>query len=161
VKGRSVGISRDLAGGKASVSRLSIRESRPQARLLMQFVCFAGVGVAGTCVHYAVLIVLVEVLGVSAVPGSAAGFVVGALVNYLLNHRFTFRSHQPHCEVAPKFYAVAMTGFVLNTTIMTIATHSFTVPYLLAQAAATAMVLIWNFSANRWWTFKEKRDAAH
>jgi putative flippase GtrA len=127
----------------------------------MQFVCFAGVGVAGTCVHYAVLIVLVEVLGVSAVPGSTAGFVVGALVNYLLNHRITFRSHQPHREVAPKFYAVALTGFVLNATIMTLATHGFTVPYLLAQAAATAVVLLWNFSANRWWTFKESSNAAH
>jgi len=75
-----------------------------------------------------------------------------------VNRRITFQSRKPHLEAAFKFYLVALTGLALNTSIMALATHYFNVPYLLAQAAATGMIMMWNFSANRWWTFKEKTD---
>ena len=129
------------------------------AGVVLQFARFAGVGIAGTSAHYATLIALVKGAGISPVPSSALGFVVGAFVNYLLNRRITFQSRKPHLEAAFKFHLVALTGLALNTSIMALATHSFNVPYFLAQAVAIGMILMWNFFANRWWTFKEKTDS--
>jgi putative flippase GtrA len=36
--------------------------------------------------------------------------------------------------------------------------ESWGMQYLLAQFVTTAIVLVWNFSANRWWTFRAGTD---
>ncbi len=81
-----------------------------------------------------------------------AGFAAGAMVNYSLNYRFTFRSGNPHYTSLPKFLAVALAGLCLNTMIMTLATER--IHYLLSQSIATILVLGWNFLCNRYWTFR-------
>lgn len=122
--------------------------------MIKQFVVFAAVGAIGTLSHYCVLIVLVQLLGVNPVVASGTGFAVGALVNYLLNYRVTFRSARPHQEAAPRFFAIAAVGMLANTVIMALGTKVFAIQYLLAQIIATGMVLGLNFVANRLWTFR-------
>ena len=92
---------------------------------------------------------------VSPVIASAVGFVLGAFVNYILNYRYTFRSTKNHREAMTKFMAVALAGLILNTFIMAMATGYFALHYLLAQILATGLVLIWNYSVNLLWTFRE------
>ena len=128
--------------------------------VLVQFVCFSGIGVIGTLTHYTTLLMLVEIAEVGAVLASACGFVVGALVNYLLNYRYTFRSKRRHHEAISKFFTVALVGLGLNTLIMSLAIGILFLHYLLAQVIATGLVLIWNFSGNRWWTFREATNGA-
>ena len=65
-----------------------------------QFLRYAIAGAAGTAVHYLVLIALVQGASVAAVPASTAGAVAGALVNYRLNHRYTFESDRSHATAA-------------------------------------------------------------
>ena len=116
-----------------------------------QFLHYAGVGAVGTAGHYAVYIALVNsAIGVTV--SSVAGFIVGALINYGLNYRYTFNSRQPHRRAISKFFSVALIGLLLNTLIV-FALDRLHWHYLLAQAAATIMVLVWNFAANRNWTF--------
>jgi putative flippase GtrA len=126
---------------------------RTSSALLVQFARFAGVGVIGTLTHYAVLVVLVESLLVAETPASAFGFVVGALVNYTLNRRYTFRSSIPHSSGLSRFLIVAATGAALNTLIFYFALTHAGMHYLVAQVIATSLVLIWNFAGNRFWTF--------
>jgi len=57
-----------------------------------QFLMFAGVGAIGTVGHYTTLIVLVQFWKVDPVFASSFGFVVGAVINYILNYHFTFQS---------------------------------------------------------------------
>jgi len=75
-----------------------------------QFFTFAGIGAIGTAGHYATLILLVQAMNVSPVFATTTGFVIGALINYLLNYRITFKSNKQHRETITKFFSVAAMG---------------------------------------------------
>ena len=118
-----------------------------------QLMYFLAVGALATGIHFIVLAGTVHCFGVNPVIGSAAGFLSGAGVNYLLNYRFTFNCSSPHMETSLKFFTIAGSGLLLNTVLMFLLTMNL--HYLLSQAIATAMVLVWNFLCHRFWTFRE------
>jgi putative flippase GtrA len=124
------------------------------ARLIpRQFLLFAAIGAVGTAAHYAVLIALVHSQTAGPKAATSFGFAVGALVNYMLNYRFTFNSDKPHSDTLPKFLAVAASGAGLNYAVMWLGIEALHIHYLAAQIAATALILMWNYWVNRVWTF--------
>ena len=125
-------------------------------KLAHQFTMFSAVGGVAAVGHYGTLIALSELADAAPVPASLAGFIVGGVISYLLNYRFTFRSTKQHREAVTKFLAVATTGFVLNGLFMWGLTGPANLHYLPAQLVATGLVLIWTFSCNRFWTFRDK-----
>jgi len=128
--------------------------SRFRTSLLSQFAGFASVGAMATATHYVVLIGLVQLGRVSPLIATAIGAFVGAFVSYILNYRYVFRSKAGHMTSLPKFFAIAGIGLVLNSFFMWIFNTGLHLHYLLAQAIATGLVLVWSFSANRIWTFR-------
>ena len=120
-----------------------------------QFLVFAAIGAIGTSGHYAVLILLVQALRVEPVLATTLGFVVGALINYLLNYRITFKSNKKHREALIKFLAVAGIGAAVNAMLMSAGMHLFDVNYMVIQLLATCIVLVFNFMANKYWTFSD------
>ena len=118
-----------------------------------QFLLFSAIGAIGTGGHYACLIILVQLDLASPVIATTLGFAVGAAINYGLNYRFTFDSDKLHREALTKFLIVAATGAILNAGIMSAGLRSLDIHYLLIQLLATAIVLVLNFSANKYWTF--------
>lgn len=116
-------------------------------------VLFAVVGSAGTFVHYSILIGLVQLLTVTPALASTIGFIFGALTNYLLNYRYTFRSGKSHGTTIGKFYAVAMSGMLLNALILSFFVNILSLHYIPAQVLTTFLIFLWTFSGNRWWTF--------
>ena len=118
-----------------------------------QFLRFALVGTAATFTTYSVLIVGVEGLHTNAVTASIVGYLLGMVVNYILNYRYTFGSDQHHHVVIPKFLVVMVVGMSINAAVMYAGTNWFGLHYLLAQLAAVAMVLMVSFTANRLWAF--------
>ena len=118
-----------------------------------QFLVFAGIGAIGTVGHYTTLILLVQLLHTNPVIASTIGFVTGALINYLLNYRITFNSNKEHHETLTKFFSVATLGAVFNGLIMSAGFHLFDIHYLIIQLIATGLVLVFNFMANKHWTF--------
>lgn len=118
-----------------------------------QFIAYAGVGAIGTAVHYLILILMVELVNLSPVVASSCGAITGAFVNYYLNYRFTFNSNKSHKEAITKFMIVALAGFVINLVIMWLLTSVIVINYLIAQVITTGVVLVANYSANRFWTF--------
>jgi putative flippase GtrA len=123
--------------------------------LLKRFILYAGIGVIGTAGHFAVLIVLVDLVSFSPSAGSSFGFIVGAIINYLLNYQFTFQSDKQHLETLPKFLTIAIVGFFLNGAIMLVGTEWLSLHYLLMQVLATTTTLFASFAGNYLWTFKE------
>lgn len=119
----------------------------------MRFLRYALVGAVGTAAHYVVLIVLVQGAGVGPVPGSTAGAFVGAIVNYVLNHRYTFASRKLHTHALPRFAAIACAGMIANAALLAILVNGFGVFYLVAQVVATLAVLGLTYVTNRAWTF--------
>jgi len=124
-------------------------------RLLPQFLSFALIGLLGTAAHFLVLYSLVAQLDLGPVPASSAGAVIGALVNYALNYRLTFSSRKRHRDALPKFLVVAAGGWLLNGLLMAMLLSRLDIHYLLVQVIVTSLVLVWNFIANRFWTFRE------
>lgn len=118
-----------------------------------QFLLFAGLGVIGTLGQYTVLVVLVQFWAVDPVFASSLGFVVGAAINYILNHRFTFQSKKRHSEALTKFLIVAIIGAGINGFIMYIGVENTRINYMIIQLFATVLVLFWNFIVNKAWTF--------
>ncbi len=118
-----------------------------------QFLMFAGIGVVGTIGHYTVLIVLVQFWAVDPVIASSLGFVVGAVINYILNYHFTFQSDKQHAEALTKFLIVAAVGAGINGLIMYYGVENTNINYMVVQVFATLVVLMWNFVVNKLWTF--------
>jgi putative flippase GtrA len=118
-----------------------------------QFQKFLLVGGLATATQYAVLVGMVRFLGADPVFASSCGYVISALLNYYLNHRLTFRSAQSHRRALPRFALISGGGLLLNSSIVWVLSEHGPIPYLAAQIAATAVVLLWNFWANSKWTF--------
>ena len=120
---------------------------------LSQFGKFLLVGAFATALQYVVLALLVQTAGMDPVLASSIGYLLSALANYDLNYRLTFRSHVPYFGGMFRFGLVAAAGFMLNGLVIGVGTKALGLHYLLAQVAATVVVLFWNFFANRRWTF--------
>lgn len=138
-------------------SPVAVTMSLRGSSIFRQFVSFVGVGAVATAAHYLILIVLVQFYHFDATLASGIGAVAGAFISYVLNYRFTFRSKSSHALSIAKFFAVAGVGLVLNSITMLICIELFGFYYLLSQVLATALVLIWSFTANRAWTFRDLR----
>ena len=121
--------------------------------MLPQFLRYSSAGVIGTAAHYAVLVALVQGAEAGVVAASTAGAITGAGINYVLNHRFTFGSTQPHGRALPRFAAVAAGGIALNALVLAGMLALVGPHYVLAQVVATLAVLVAGYLANRAWTF--------
>ena len=122
--------------------------------MLTQFLKFAGVGAVATIVQYLILIALTESGLTGPVVASTLGYVTSGVLNYSLNYSYTFNSQECHRSAALKFVTVSSLGLGLNTSLMYVSVHTLGFYYLLGQLLATGVVLLWNFFANRWWTFR-------
>ena len=120
--------------------------------MLSKFIAFILIGAIGTIAHYSILYCLVEFYACNPVWGSGWGALAGLLINYFLNYSLNFKSQQSHVQTLPKFTVIATLGFCLNLGLMTLLTPKLY--YLFAQIITTGIVLIWNFFANNFWTFK-------
>jgi len=120
-----------------------------------QFFLFAGIGAIGTAGHYAALILLVQLVNTSPVVATTIGFVIGALINYVLNYRITFNSSKRHREALTKFLLIASSGAIINAAIMMEGIALLDIHYMVIQVVATCSVLVLNFMANKYWTFAD------
>lgn len=128
--------------------------------LINQFARFVGVGLTAAFAHFSTLAILVEMDAVGPVLGSAVGFVVGGIVSYILNRRFTFDATRSHAGAVPRFIVVAGVAFVLNETLMWLFVDKVGLFYLLAQFLTTGITMIWTFTGYRVWAFAH-RSATH
>ena len=124
---------------------------------LRRLMRFAAVGAVGTAAHYALLLALVEGFGAAPLAGSAAGFGLGAVINYGLGRLLVFRSGRPHREALPRFVLVVLAGLGWNALLMALLS-ALGLHYVVAQILTTALLLLWHYGVHAVWTFR--RDPA-
>jgi putative flippase GtrA len=123
-------------------------------QLIRQFSSFFWIGITAACVHYGLLIVLVQIAHQPVLPSTLIGYTAGGTVSYLLNRTHTFNMGRPHEESSWRFAVVAGVGFVLTMIFMYLFHDLWRVPYVLAQLVTTGIVMIWSFAAHKFWTFR-------
>lgn len=142
----------------AAIRGLALRQrSGPMIALARQFTSYLGIGFGAAALHYTILVALVELGGVHPVLAALVGYTSGGFLSYGLNRSHTFGSERPHREAVWRFALVAGVGFGLTYAAMYVFVDVLHQPYLAAQVVTTGMTLVWNFSANRFWTFRFER----
>lgn len=122
----------------------------------MSLLRYALVGGAATCVHYAVLVALVETGALAAGPAAGVGALHGAAFSYFLNRKVTFRATaMPHRHGMPRFLLVASLGAALSSGIVAAGLALTSWHYLTWQIAATATAWLFSYGLNLHWTFRE------
>lgn len=123
--------------------------------LLLQFLRFAAVGLSGTAVQYLSLWIGCDQFAVlSAQSASALGYILGSVVNYVLNYFLTFGSSKSHAEAASKYFSILAVGWSINYVLMGYLPAHLGWNHWFAQLLSTGIVLLWNFSGSKWWAFK-------
>ena len=120
---------------------------------LRSLISFVLVGGFATGVHYALMALLIWLVDCPLVLASAIGFAVSAVANYLLNARLTFRSKESHAKTLPRFIVTALLGLAINSLLLAFLVSLGMHPAL-AQLLTTLGVMLWNYTINALWTFK-------
>ena len=139
----------------------------------IRFLKFAFVGVTGTIVDFGIMNLMRLVVGVPLIWAQAISFSVAVVNNFLWNRYWTYpdsRSKAPHRQLL-QFVLINMVGIIVRTPLVTwfdkvilslLDKNSISLPldnYVISQnlalAGAVAIVLLWNFFANRYWTYSD------
>lgn len=126
-----------------------------------RFFRYASVGALATLVHGALLAGLVEYAGWAAWVASGAGAIAGAQVAFVGNRVVTFVATPSVGWRASwlRFQLTAAAGALVGMVIVSVGVHAG-VHYLIAQAVATAAVLIGTYAVNARWTFVGRRPGS-
>ena len=130
----------------------------PHLREVKYFLKFSVVGVTGFIVDFGSLTILHELLDFPLLPSVATAFCAAVVNNYVWNILWTY-SHQDHSnhhhKTLSKFAVVSLVGLLVNLSIVHVMSNILGIFWLFSKITATAIVLFWNFAANRLWTFRE------
>lgn len=145
--------------------------ARSNRKEVKRFAKFATVGAAGAITHFTIVNLLVQLLTVSERAANPIGFGAAVLQNFLLNRRWTFpESRQRNAgRQLVQFALVSIIGLSLNQLVFVVVDYfleplvahfieqprlAHAISYNLALAVAIGVVLFWNFTANRLWTYR-------
>jgi putative flippase GtrA len=129
---------------------------------LMRFVKFALVGAIGAVIDFSVLNLMHKAFLWPLLWANTLSVSVAILSNFTWNRLWTFpesRSRRKR-EQLPQFALINFVGLGINNLIVVGLAAFFKGfiadpwHYNLAKAIAIAVVLFWNFGANRLWTYK-------
>lgn len=134
---------------------------------------FAVVGGTGTVIDFGIFNLLTQLTPISSIAASVISFSCAVVNNFLLNRAWTFKGSKAHSLPVQmgQFALISVVGLAIRTPIFATLEKVFTnlatrflpgfflsptvIGHNLALACAIVVVLIWNFVANRFWTFKD------
>ena len=131
---------------------------------LKRFIQYLLVGLSGTLLDFALLVVLKHFGGLPTLPANLISYSCGIVNNYLLSRYWVYpeaRNSQTGRQLL-RFVTVSLVGLALNNLLVLglegpfgSILHNAAYGYLPAKLLATGVGLLWNYFANRVWTFGE------
>lgn len=82
------------------------------------------------------------------------GFLISGLYNYILNRKFSFNHKDNIIQSFWKFWIIFGAGIVIALVVSRIWIEVFNFPHLWLTPISSIMVLIWNFTGHKYFTFK-------
>jgi len=124
--------------------------------IISKFIRFGAVGLSGMVLDFSITWLFKEVLKINRYLANAAGFIVAASSNYLLNRIWTFNSHNPDVGWEyGRFLVVSTAGLAINSLTLWLLHKKGNMNFYLAKLFAIAVTTIWNFLANYFFTFSQ------
>jgi len=110
-------------------------------------------GSLATLLHLGVLALLIELWSIHATLATTIGFVVGSILNYLLQYYWAFDNGGPHAKRFSRYCTVSVITMAINSGIFWSLNEGAGIPYLLSQIIVTGIIVLLNYEANRRFTF--------
>ena len=127
-----------------------------------QFIRFLGVGVINTAVGTGTMFLLYNVFGAGYWISSASNYIVGSIVSYILNKKFTFKNQDSNKKTIIKFivgiavcYGIAY-GIAKPLVHMLLSGQSQTVADNVAMLVGMGLFVIINYLSQKFFTFNSK-----
>ena len=131
--------------------------AKAKLREFTVFMRYATVGVAGTALDVGSLYVFVDLLHIPVLVAAAISFMLAVVNNFILNKIWTFRNKSRNFRKQfIKFFIVSVIGLVLTEICMAVFVYLLDIWYIVSKLLTSVIVLMWNFLANKNWTFTEK-----
>lgn len=122
------------------------------------FLKYCIVGAIGTSIDVGILWLLVHFGGMPVLAATSISFTVSVFNNFFLNKFWTFRSPSSNYrKLFIKFILVSLGGLLLTNACMWLLVHAIEIWYIWAKLVTSGVVLMWNFLANKYWTFRHPR----
>jgi len=122
----------------------------------LQFLRYAILGNISNVFDFACLYVLTEFAGFHYTISASISFIVGVLINYIINVLWIFnrKEHHIHIEIT-LVILISFVGLCLNVTIIYILVEYANIHYIITKAISAFIVMFWNFYTRKKWVFKQ------
>lgn len=131
-------------------------------RRFFPFVKYCVVGALGTLIDLLTVIILVEMFFFHPIPAAFFGFLLAVCNNFILNKIWTFQNKSTNYrKLWIKFFLVSTTGLGITLMLMYVFYEKMGIDYRIAKLMTSGIVLVWNFLANKFWTFRAKEHFPH
>jgi putative flippase GtrA len=122
---------------------------------IFQFIRFGIVGFSGVFVDFGLTWIFREKLKFNQYLANSIGFCAAVCWNFWLNRIWTFESRDPNLAGQfGKFFLVSLIGLGLNNGLIYLFSEKLKFKFYPSKLVATGLILIWNFFANRTFTFR-------
>ncbi len=139
-----------------------------------RFLKFAMVGIFGAVVDFGIFNLLSAGLKVPALWASVTSFIAAVISNFIWNRYWTYPDSRskPISHQLTQFILVSLVGLAIRTFLIALLEKPFitlanraipsgfflspiTVGHNVMLACAILVVMMWNFIANRYWTYSD------
>lgn len=125
-----------------------------------QFIVFCLVGVSNTVIDFFTYILLTRFIDFFSkyfLLANIISFIMAATNSYILNRTYTFKSSNGNIKKEYiRFILVSCIGLCINTMILFSLVHLFSMHDIKAKMCAVVVVIFWNFTINKLWTFNNR-----
>lgn len=125
--------------------------------IIQQFIKFSIVGIANTGLDFAILNFLHLILHLNLYLSGTISVSVAIINSYYFNSIWSFKdtkSNKNHKKQFTQFIFISLIALCLTNGIMYTFTEFARLNYNISKAIATVIVVFFNFTANKLWTFK-------
>ena len=123
--------------------------------LFKKFVFFGIIGFISFLMDFALTYLFKEKLKLNKYVANSLSFVLVGFINFTLNRKYTFPDHSADYKIQlVRFFIVSGTGLILNNMITYFFTEKRKYNFYFSKLLATFIVIFWNFSMNKIFTFK-------
>ncbi|MDO8513835.1 MAG: GtrA family protein [bacterium] len=131
-------------------------------KLNSSFTRFIIVGVINNAIDFGLLNLLHLAFQLNLYWAINISFSASTINSYFLNRHWTYQyksNQKDHLKKISQFFFVSIVGLLMNNGIIYFVTNQTNLNYNYGKIIATVLVVLWNYSINKSWTFKSPRQS--